>query len=73
MYIENTKTGVTYYTRTAKQSNGFASIVVRQENQHGLPVRETLAAREVYATRGAAYRSAVKVCKALARNHAYFN
>jgi hypothetical protein len=73
MRIENTKTGVIYYTRTVKQHNGFASIVVRQENTNGLPVRESLAAREVYPTRSKAYSSALKVCKTLARNHAWLN
>jgi hypothetical protein len=73
MRIENTKTGVNYYTRTTKQHNGFVSSVVRQETKEGLPVRESLSAREIYPTRSKAYASAVKVCKTLARNHAWLN
>jgi hypothetical protein len=73
MRIENSHTGTTYYTRTAKQFDGFASIVVKQVNKNGLPVSESLVAREVYPTRAKAYNSASKVCKALARNHAYLN
>ena len=73
MFIENTKTGVNYYTRTTKQHNGFVSIVVRQETKGGFPVRELVSAREIYPTRSKAYVSAVKVCKALAHNHAWLN
>ena len=73
MRIKNSHTGTTYYTRTAKQFDGFASIVVKQVNKNGLPVSESLAGRTVHATRSQAYTNAAKLCKTLARNHAYLN
>jgi hypothetical protein len=68
MYIENTKTGVTYYIRTCKDRAGFASCVIHRQGN-----TEKLVMREVYPTRSRAYHSALKACEALARNHAYFN
>lgn len=68
MQIVNTKTGVIYYTSTTQDRNGFASCVIRRD---GSAAR--LVSREIYPTRARAYRAAVKVCEALAANHAFIN
>ena len=68
MQITNTKTGVTYTTRTTQQHNGYASCVTKRVGN-----TETLIAREIYPTRARAYRSAVMLCKSHAANHAYIN
>lgn len=68
MNITNEKTLVTYSTRTTKARNGFASIVTRRENN-----MERVTSYELHPTRAKAYRYAVSMCKAQARNHAYIN
>lgn len=68
MQIVNTKTLVTYSTRTTKARSGFASIVTRREGS-----TERVTSYEIHPTRAKAYRYAVTVCNAQARNNAWVN
>ena len=68
MQIVNTKTLVTYSSRTTKARSGFASIVTRREGN-----TERVTSYELHPTRAKAYRYAVALCKGQARNHAWVN
>lgn len=68
MHIIDTKTGVSFNSRTTADRAGFAAIVSRR-----LGNTETGVYRVVFSTRGQAYRAACKACESLARNHAYVN